>query len=176
MGKASLRVDPGLIRKLQTWFIPRPANTFARVYRSTEQSVATGGWRAISFDTERWDTGANSDYSTGFWEGVTNPTRLTAPVSGNYIITGHVVFALAVAAGNIRGIQVSMTRPSAAALPIARHTQSPTSTTTAMSIATAYWLRAGDYVELYVYQDTGGGLDIATETNYSPEFTITRVP
>jgi hypothetical protein len=50
-----------------------------------------------------------------------------------------------------------------------------------MSIATEYWMRAGDYAELMVYQDTGGALNListvgAQTGNFSPEFTITRVP
>lgn len=178
MGKASLRVDPGLIRKLQTWFIPRPANMFARVY-GAQQSIATGDWtQTVTFDTERWDTGANSDYADGFWEGVTNPTRLTATVSGNYIITGHIEWAAA--GGTMRGIGIKYTRPAVAAASIARHVQPPLDpqeeSAMPMSIATAYWLRAGDYVELVVYQNSGAGLNILESANYSPEFTITRVP
>jgi hypothetical protein len=36
--------------------------------------------------------------------------------------------------------------------------------------------KKGDYVELMVFQTSGGDLNINATLNYSPEFTITRVP
>lgn len=180
-GKPNLRVDAGLIRKLYTWFIPRPANTFARVYSDeTENLIPDSSWTTVEFDTERWDTGANSSYANGFWDSGT-PTRLTAPVSGNYIITGHVEFASGeIADGSERGIRIRHAR-SAAVTTIAWHSHPPvpagqSSATTRMSIATAFWMRAGDYVILQVYQDSGGALTINALEAYSPEFTISRVP
>ena len=177
MGKPSLKVDQGLVRKLSTYFIRRPANLFARVRRSTAQAIGTAAWTAVIFSHERWDTGINSDHASGFWViTLGEATKLTAPVSGNYIITGHIEWA-----GNAvgdRGIGIRHSR-GAAQVYIAQHMTEALSTAEIphpMSIATEYWLREDDYVELMVYQSSGGDLNINSTGNYSPEFTITRIP
>ena len=176
MGKPSLKVDQGLVRKLSTYFLRRPGNLFARVRRSTTQAIGTAAWTAIIFTHERWDTGVNSDHASGFWEDADGErTKLTAPVSGNCIITGHIEWA-----GNTtgdRGIGIRHSR-GAAQVYIAQHMTEALSAEKAhpMSIATEYWLREDDYVELMVYQSSAGNLNINSTGNYSPEFTITRVP
>lgn len=182
MGKPSLKVDTGLIRKLYTWFIPRPANMFARVYRTEEdgsQSIGSAAWTAVSFPSgERWDTGANSDVAPGFHDTTGNQTRLTATVSGNYIITGHIAWAHG--AGTVRAAAIRHTRPAGAATYIAMDSKAPLNMQanlyTAHSIATEFWMRKRDYVELMVYQDSGGNLNVLGGLGYSAEFTITRVP
>ena len=173
-GKPSLQMDMGLVRKLATYFIRRPGNLFARVYRDSARAIGNATWTAIPFSHQRWDTGENADYP-GFWVD-TAPTRLTAVVSGNHIFTGHIEWA-GHATGD-RGIGIRHTR-GATVLYIARHMTRALSTaeiTHPMSIGTEYWLRKGDYVELMVYQTSGGNLNINATLNYSPEFTITRVP
>ena len=42
-----------------------------------------------------------------------------------------------------------------------------------MSISTEYSLAVNDYVELVVYQSSGGALDVNAAANYSPEFGMT---
>jgi hypothetical protein len=171
MGKPSLKVDQGLVRKLSTYFIRRPANMSARVHRSTDQLIDHDTYTIISFDSERWDTGANSTYTNGFWDAAT-PTRITATVSGFYIMTGHIVFG-----SNITGTRRIAIRHMTDALWIAFHSH-PTVNggSTAMSVATEYWLRVGDQVGLYVHQDSGVAINVSALDRYSPEFTITRVP
>jgi len=44
-----------------------------------------------------------------------------------------------------------------------------------MTISTIYQLAATDYVELQVYQDSGGDLDINASAASSPEFAMVRV-
>src|SRR5262249_3653108 len=58
----------------------------ARVYNSTVIPVpSSGGVSAVpSFDSERWDTANLHDSA--------NPSRLTAPVDGVYLIEAHVSF------------------------------------------------------------------------------------
>jgi hypothetical protein len=171
MGKPSLKVDMGLVRKLSTYFIRRPANMFARVYRGATQSIADSTWTAISFTAERWDTGTNSTYPNGFWVN-TAATRLTATVSGNYIFTGHISFAAD--ATGIRAVAIRLN--GATYIVVDQRPSAGAAANTAISIATSYYLAAGDYAELMVYQNSGGALNVATAANYSPEFTITRVP
>jgi len=150
---------------------------YARVRRSTNQTIADATQTEISFSHERWDTGANSTYPNGFWA-IANPTRLTAVVSGNYIITGHVVFAAN--ATGCRSINIRLTSGAVASI-IAEHGHPAVATAargTAMSIATAFYMQVGDYVELRVHQTSGGNLDVQTAAApnmHTPEFTIARV-
>ena len=44
-----------------------------------------------------------------------------------------------------------------------------------MNVMTIYELLATDYVELSVFQDSGGDLDIVATGNYTPEFAMAWV-
>jgi hypothetical protein len=103
------------------------------------------------------------------------------------MLTGHIEFVHSEAAdGDVRGVRIVRFRSVLQSI-IACHRQPPIGSAAeaeeldALSIATAWWMRAGDFVILQVYQNTGGALNlvstVAAQTgHYSPEFTITRVP
>ena len=121
----------------------------ANVSRSTAQAITTATLTKVSFDTEDRD-----DHN--FWEGVANPTRLTIPVTGWYIIQGEFTFASNTTGvryvdflwNNTTGIAGSH------ALPV---------TGASIHVLSAFGIRyftAGDYVELRAYQTSGGNLDI----------------
>jgi hypothetical protein len=44
-----------------------------------------------------------------------------------------------------------------------------------MEISTLYQLAIGDYVEVFVYQNSGGALSVNSLANYSPEFMLARL-
>jgi len=44
-----------------------------------------------------------------------------------------------------------------------------------LTISTSYEFEAGDEVELAIWQNTGAGLNIWAQPQYSPEFTIQRI-
>lgn len=46
---------------------------------------------------------------------------------------------------------------------------------TAQNPGTDYRLTAGDYVEVIVFQSSGGALNVEAATNYSPEFWMTKL-
>jgi len=80
-----------MIRTLKSVFMPLPANLGARVYGSA-QDVDNAAYDAITFDTERWDTGSTGvggSYPDGIWK-VANPDRLTAVYRGWHTISGHI--------------------------------------------------------------------------------------
>lgn len=64
---------------------PSPADISARVFCSTNISVASGPASPLPFDSGRWDTAGIYDAA--------QPDRLTAPLAGKYLIFGHVRFA-----------------------------------------------------------------------------------
>jgi hypothetical protein len=129
----------------------------ARVYRSTNQSITSGGsGAAISFDTEQFDWG-------GLWE---SGTRLTAPLAGVYLSWANVAFA-ANGTGE-RSIQIKLNGTTnvgtANRLPIGG------STADWLSCTAVYALVPGDYLECFVYQASGGNLNVVASAATSPEF------
>lgn len=133
----------------------------ARVYRTSNQTISNGTWTAISFDAERFDIG-NMHTSS-------NPTTLIAPRGGIYVISGTVNWAQNNNGNRYLGIRLNgNTWLDIIGFP-------PLSTSHDMTITTIYQLSAGDYVELCVYQNSGGNLDIRALGNYSPEFSIARI-
>lgn len=139
----------------------------ARCYRSTNQSINNGAWTAISFDTEQFDP-------YNLHDTVTNPSRITLPNAGKYLVTGQANFVSSVA-GNIRGVSIRRNGGSYLAAyyvaPIGggNETAMPTS---AIIETTA----ANDYIELCVYQDSGGALNTATFGSQNPALAIYRLP
>lgn len=167
-------LDSALLRRLMTYFIRLPANFGARVYRDSDfVHNSTGNWLAVDFNTERWDT-ANAPgaaATTGFWLAA-NPTRLTAQKRGWHTISGHASFAAnavgyrAAAIGLNGPVFIAMSNNSALADQLS----------TTFSVSTKWWLEASDYVELYVWQNSGGNLNVTYSAAYSPEFVIVRIP
>lgn len=118
-----------------------------KVVRAAAQTIATNGSN-ISFDSEEYDPLDMHSNST-------NPTRVTVPVAGFYLITGTVTFD-----GNStgrRGIQFK--KNGSAILPTYMSLfPSVVVGTIAPSATTFVECAAGDYIEMEAYQDTGGNL------------------
>lgn len=134
------------------------ANRGARVRRSTNQTIANATMTAVSFDTERWDTDAIWDSS--------QPTRLTCKTAGVYVITGHVRWD-----NNTGGTYRLATIRLNGTTEIARQT-GVLSAYGEASVSTVYKLAVNDYVELCVYQDSGGDRTLETQEAWSPEFAM----
>ena len=135
----------------------------ARVYDASDQTIANATGTAVAFDTEMYDTG-------GFHDNSTNNSRLTAPVSGYYIITGHIRFY-----GNATGIRWISIREGGDTGIARQYNSSPGAGDIVLSVATIYYLAASEYVELMVYQDSGGNLDTRTVSDYAVRFAINRI-
>lgn len=123
----------------------------ARVTHSTTQSLTDGAWTPLTFDTETRD-------DANFHDNV-NPTRLTAPSSGWYDISGFVEFA----ANHVgsRGLRI---RLDGAGSGIGRtfYDETPQAAVPdvfQISISLSYYLNAAQYVELEAFQSSGGGLN-----------------
>lgn len=124
----------------------------ASVERTTTQSIGTGSATAVSFGAELFDHG-------GCWV-IGSPTRLTAPVAGVYSVSAAVEFA-ANATGNrqvhiyTNGSEHSrITVPSVGA-----------GLATRVSHNAIVQLAAAEYVEVFVFQDSGGNLNITNGAN-----------
>lgn len=134
-----------------------PGDIGARVYNSANITIPTATQTALTFNSERYDT--NGIHST-----VTFTGRLTAQIAGRYLIIGSVSWASGTATRQA-SIRLNGTTS------IAFNTNYIASALTLVQpVATIYVLGMGDYVELMVFQNTGGNLDIQSAAQYSPEF------
>ena len=135
----------------------------ARVYHNVAQSIPPATWTPLAFNSERYDT-------DNIHDPVTNNTRLTCKTPGKYISTGHISFPFHYAGKRLIAIRLNTT------VLIALHgITSIISQTDNLSIATIYSLALNDYIELFVYQDANNALNLLSEGNYTPEFTIQRI-
>ena len=129
------------------------------VRRTSNQTIANATLTALSFTENYWNSNGN------FWSGG-SPTRLTADVTGWYIVSGWVQWD-SNATGvrllwlNRNGVQFASTRLSALA-------------NLEMYISQIMYLSAGDYVELYVYQNSGANRTINYNGGRSPYFGLAR--
>ena len=137
----------------------------ARVYNSANIAVADASRTDLTFDTERYDSG-------GFHSTVSNTERLTAPVSGKYLIWG----GFNITAGADYALVLADIRLNAGQTIIAEvvHTPSTANASPALVVSTIYALAATDYVVLTAYQDNtaNASRNATLSANYSPEFGI----
>lgn len=127
----------------------------ARLGRSSSQSIPDSTETAISFDTTRYDTMRMFDLAA--------PTRLTAPVSGKYSMGGSVNFAAIGPGATLKYIALNVN-----GIAVAKEDWDAVASQTHI-LAAEYELVRGDYIELVVWQNSGGALSVATRSNYSPE-------
>lgn len=138
-----------------------------RVFHNAAQSIANNAFAALNFNSERFDQAGNA--ASTMHDTVTNNTRLTCRYAGVYQITGNCGFAASATGQRAIRIRLNGTtyissdsRVNAGAVLI------DTTTTT------LYPLAVNDYVELMVFQDSGGALNTNLNANYSPEFMMCR--
>jgi hypothetical protein len=134
----------------------------ARVTTASTVSLLNNTVTAISFDTER--------FNSGEWDSAVNPSRITALVDGIYSISGSVSFA-----SNATGQRKLAIRQNGATDIASEQSQATSSLPTNVTVSTVNKLLAGDYVELTALQTSGGSLDILKTNQYSPELAAVRL-
>jgi len=140
----------------------------ARVFNSADVNIPqmkAGEWQTLPFNSERWDT-------ADLHETATNSGRLKAPLAGKYYIFANVTWESPVGTG-AWGLRLQVNGKTV----IAEQTQPSTGSPlrTSMSVGTLYALGAGDYVEVQVFQNTGGALVVRQIPATSPEFGMARI-
>jgi hypothetical protein len=131
----------------------------ARAWRSTAQSIASGTWTPLSFDSERWDTDNIFD--------VANPTRFTCRTSGKYLAN----FTVGVAS-NATGVREWAIRVNGSTYHGLVLTPAASGAGTYGGATVVLDLTVGDYVEFVAYQTSGISLTLLAEALYSPEASI----
>lgn len=135
----------------------------ARVYKSGTQTLSTSvalPGTAITFDSERYDTDLFHD--TG-----SNTSRLTIPQTGYYSIKANIAFDNGTSGRRYGTLLVDGTTI------IDRRLHAfGDSADVIINLSTDYFLTAGQYVEVYARQESGGNLDIVNTSNGATEFMI----
>jgi hypothetical protein len=119
------------------------------VTRTAAQSIANTTYTAIAFTTEDYDTDAIHDNST-------NNTRLTVPSGkgGKWQITGPVTFA------NGTGYRIVRIYKNGVGLISLSSAPTVSGDNTTGVVSNVFNLSAGDYLEVFVYQNSGGALNV----------------
>lgn len=132
----------------------------AKVTNSASQSTSSGGGaNVLTWDTEAWDTG-------GLHDG-TNPTRLTAPIAGLYMVSCWVDWA-----SNTTGLRQVKIRANGTTTIANEHVDAG-GTSPQQTVSVPVKLAAGEYVELIVAQTSGGALNVtggATESFFAMHY------
>lgn len=132
---------------------------FTRLRKSATQTISSGTWTAVTWDTEDYDTLAMHD-------NVTNNSRLTAPSAGVYAVNFSV--QLGTASGDcyiqfaINGTRV----PGRAYLPSAGGSRSYT-------LHRMLAVSSGDYIEAFIFASGGATLTtVADDANVLEAFKL----
>ena len=137
-----------------------PAAVGARVYNSANISVGNAATQFLTFNSERFDTSAIHSTSS-------NTGRLTLPLAGKWAIGCAVSFAANATGG--RAIQIWLNGGTVIATTFIPATAGGVLSTD-IAVVTEYDFAANDYLELGVYQSSGGNLNVLAAAAYSPEF------
>lgn len=144
-----------------TLYAPKAA-VAARAYNNAAISAGDSGYTVLTLNSEDYDT--DSIHSTS-----SNTSRLTAPAAGKYLLTGNAVFA-----SNGTGIRIMAIRKNGTGTDLAVTVLPAVSggATTVLDVTTVLALSVNDYVELFVWQNSGGSLNVLANT---PVFTMTKI-
>lgn len=123
------------------------------VYHSADRTLTTATWTLAIFDSEAQDT--DTMHSTA-----TNNSRLVATTAGRYFVTALVYFAGNATGG--RGINFTKngagTRTSLSTNVSDGFASGVANTNQLVSVAFEVNMAAGDYLEMFLYQSSGGNL------------------
>jgi hypothetical protein len=134
----------------------------ARVTRTTNQGVPDVTETSLNFNSERYDTASMHSTSS-------NLSRLTAPVTGIYLVTAHIYWQGTFSATSSSYMKLRKNGDPFQGLAIQENGADD-----ANSISTVARLVAGDYVEAQVLQASGSTQSIrSSAAQASPEFTMT---
>lgn len=128
----------------------------ATVQQQTMQSIPNITWTAIT-----WDTLVASRNMT--WSS-SAPTRLTANTAARYIFTFNVELA-----SNATGARAGRILYNSTTAYAGVGYQASGTTASSINGSTELWMNVGDYVELDVYQNSGGALSLSTTFGAWPQ-------
>jgi len=133
----------------------------ARIEHSVPQTIPNMNTTTLTFDTVLWDDG-------GFYNPA-NPTRLTAPIRGLYLIGTCFRYATTLTAGMSAQIAVNGGPPRVYHSHFVNGNNWPGC---GFSLDTPLPLEAGHYAEVETYHTTAAPRDVQADGQYGPHFWI----
>lgn len=135
----------------------------ARVHHNAHQAIPNTTPTTLAFNTELYDTDTIHDT-------VTNNSRLTCKTAGKYVICASLRFA-----GNATGYRIFEVWLNGTIRIACSNQDNLGSTNVRETLTHIYPLIIGDYVEVKVFQNSGGPLNIEFVIAYSPVFEMQRI-
>jgi hypothetical protein len=134
--------------RAETWLTALQDRAKVDLVTSAFTHNSSGNWLPVTWSAEDFDDDAMHDTST-------NSERITIQTTGTYLIGGNVRFA-ANATGE-RGIRVT---DGTTVLGLGVRFDAAGSGATQMNVATIHNMTAAEYVQLEVFQNSGGNLNV----------------
>lgn len=135
----------------------------ARAYNNSDITISNATLTIIALPNERYDTDTIHDNST-------NNSRLTCKTAGLYWIAGTVLFK-----PNATGRRFALIKLNGTTYIGQDETFAGSANYPALNFTSLYVLAVNDYVEIEVYQDSGGNLDTYGSAGIGVEFMMWRV-
>ena len=135
----------------------------ARVNETAAQSISNNTLTVVTFSVERWDT--DTIHST-----VSNTGRLTATTAGKYVICGNLSMA-----ANATGVRDMIIQLNGVTQIMESRLTNLANSAQYLEGCTLYNLAATNYVEMLIYQNSGGALNTSIDANNVPEFSMQKV-
>ena len=133
----------------------RYLNTMAHAVRTSAQSISSGAWAVLSLNGEIFDTDTLHDNST-------NPSRITMALAGKYIIAACLSWESNSTGERKLTIEKNSAGTQTDANIIGMNAAIASATgQTFMAVNAVHSLTAGDYVELFGFQNSGSNLGAA---------------
>jgi len=134
------------------WATPASGSTFvgASVYKPSVQTLSNATYTAITFAGETFDTDS-------FHDNTTNNTRMTIPTGkgGKYLVTAEIAYV-----NNATGQRILLLYKNGVSVMINQVAGVSSSIDAYIPFAFVVSVVAGDYLELYGWQNSGGNLNI----------------
>ena len=133
-----------------------PSAIGCSLWKSANQTANNVTQTPVSFNNEDFDT-------SGFHDNVTNNDRVTIPtgLSGKYLVTSKIDFA-----ANATGQRVLYHFINGVLVNLAVQPVNSTANGSSFELSGVYNLSAGNYINLQVYQDSGGALNVLGAAQY----------
>lgn len=140
-----------------------------RTGHNANQSIANTTFTVLAFNTEVYDRDGLG--TSTIHDNATNNSRLICRVAGAYSTKACIQWA-----ANAVGIrQVNVRLNGTTTIGVETRSEVTADVAEVMTVTTDYDLAVNDYVEVVVYQSSGGALDVSLAASYSPTFCMHRV-
>jgi len=148
-----------------------PNTVACRVFRSSNQSIPNNAQTAISFDTLDIDTGGGAGGQPAMWV-VGDPTHITLRIPGLYSAFANVEFDTN--ANGERTIGILNTAPNKF-IGIGELPPVNGDSTNIFAVTGPFQVTVQTSLQLFVYQNSGGALNVDTSRDYTPFMSVHQV-